>query len=136
MKRYFAELDCRTHYSFLEGAARPGELVMQARVLGLDGIGVADRNSLAGIVRAWDEGKQQGQTVLTGARLQYTDGTVLIVYPRDRAAYGRLCRLLSIGKAEIDWDTAAIPKAAVRKVKPIGKGECKLSFEQAVELGE
>jgi error-prone DNA polymerase len=133
---YFAELDCRTHYSFLEGASRPAELVMQARALGLQAIGVADRNSLAGIVRAWEEGKAQHLDVLTGARLQFTDGNELIVYPRDRAAYGRLCRLLSIGKAEIDKDTAALPKAAERKVKPIGKGECVLSFEQATALGE
>ena len=106
---YFAELDCRTHYSFLEGASRPAELVMQAKVLGLQALGVADRNSLAGIVRAWDEGKRAGLPVLTGARLQFTDGTELIVYPRDRAAYGRLCRLLSIGKAEIDADTRELP---------------------------
>jgi error-prone DNA polymerase len=134
---YFAELDCRTHYSFLEGASRPGELVMQAKMLGLAAIGVADRNSLAGIVRAWDEGKQQGLDVLTGSRLVFTansqgDGAELIVYPRDRAAYGRLCRLLSIGKAEIDKDTAELPGRG----KPISKGECRLSFEQAVELGE
>src|SRR6185437_15277715 len=94
------------------------------------------RNSLAGIVRAWEEGKAQHLDVLTGARLQFTDGSELIVYPRDRAAYGRLCRLLSIGKAEIDKDTAVIPKAAERGVKPVGKGECKLTFEQAAELGE
>ncbi|MGZ3277436.1 MAG: error-prone DNA polymerase [Caulobacteraceae bacterium] len=133
---YFAELDCRTHYSFLEGASRPGELVMQAKVLGLKAVGVADRNSLAGIVRAWEEGKKQDLPVLTGARLQFTDGAELIVYPRDRAAYGRLCRLLSIGKAEIDRDTAVIPKAKERTVKPIGKGECKLTFAQAAAMGE
>ncbi|MEI9889344.1 MAG: error-prone DNA polymerase [Caulobacteraceae bacterium] len=136
MKRYFAELDCRTHYSFLEGASRPRELVMQAKMLGIDALGVADRNSLAGIVRAWDEGKTQDLDVLTGARLQFTDGSELIVYPRDRAAYGRLCRLLSIGKAEIDRDTAVIRKAGEKGFKPIGKGECKLAFEQAVQLGE
>ena len=124
---YFAELDCRTHYSFLEGASRPGELVIQAKVQGLRAIGVADRNSLAGIVRAWDEGKKEKLEVLTGARLQFMDGTELIVYPRDRAAYGGLCRLLSIGKAEIDRDTAVIPKAAERGFKPIGKwGEYEL----------
>src|SRR6185312_640946 len=133
---YFAELDCRTHYSFLEGASYPRELVAQAKVLGLAAIGVADRNSLAGIVRAWEEGKSQRLDVLTGARLQFTDGTELIVYPRDRAAYGRLCRLLSIGKAEIDKDTAVISKAKDRAVKAIGKGECKLTLPQAQELGE
>ena len=109
---------------------------MQAKGLGLNALGVADRNSLAGIVRAWDEGKKEKLEVLTGARLQFTDGAELIVYPRDRAAYGRLCRLLSIGKAEIDKDTAAIKKAGERGFKPIGKGECRLAFEQAVELGE
>ena len=130
----FAELDCLTHYSFLEGASKPKELVFEAKRLGLEAIGVADRNSLAGIVRAWDEGKTHKLEVLTGARLQFTDESELIVYPRDRAAYGRLCRILSIGKAEIDRDTADISKAA--GVKPIGKGECKLSFEQARNLGE
>src|SRR4051812_36158922 len=113
----FAELDCLTHYSFLEGASRPGELVRQAKMLGIGAIGVADRNSLAGIVRAWDEGKTEKLEVLTGARLRFTDGTELIVYPRDRAAYGRLCRLLSIGKAEIDKDTRDLPKTG--GVKPI-----------------
>ena len=128
----FAELDCRTNYSFLDGASRPVELVKQAKALGIAAIGVADVNSLAGIVRAWDEGKAEKQTVLTGSRLTFTDGTALIAYPRDRAAYGRLCRLLSIGKAEIDRDTHAMPKPG----KPIGKGECRLSFDQAVQLGE
>lgn len=136
MMSQFAELDCLTHYSFLEGASRPGELVRQAKMLGIGAIGVADRNSLAGIVRAWDEGKREGLEVLTGARLKFTDGAELIVYPRDRAAYGRLCRLLSIGKAEIDKDTRAIPKQEKGGPKPIGKGECKLLFEQAVDLGE
>jgi error-prone DNA polymerase len=133
----FAELDCRTNYSFLEGASRPKELVMQAKMLGLAGIGVADINSLAGIVRAWDEGKTHGQAVLTGSRLRFTDGCDLIVYPRDRAAYGRLCRLLSIGKAQIDRDTYEQPRSLKKNgLKPIGKGECRLSFEQAVNLGE
>jgi error-prone DNA polymerase len=132
----FAELDCRTNYSFLEGASRPKELVKQAQALGIAAIGVADINSLAGIVRAWDEGKTEGLAVLTGARLRFTDGTELIVYPRDRAAYGRLCRLLSIGKAQIDRDTEALPKAEKGGWQPIAKGACRLSFEKAAELGE
>jgi error-prone DNA polymerase len=138
----FAELDCRTHYSFLEGGSRPLELVHQAKMLGIDAIGVADINSLAGIVRAWDEGKTEKQAVLTGARLRFTDdapdgGHDLIVYPRDRAAYGRLCRLLSIGKAEIDKDTYALPKSKkTNGLTPLGKGQCKLAFRQAAALGE
>ncbi len=105
----FAELDCLTHYSFLEGASYPRELAFEAKRLGLAAIGVADRNSLAGIVRAWQAGKAETLEVLTGARLQFTDGAELIVYTRDRAAYGRLCRILSIGKAEVDADTYFLP---------------------------
>ncbi len=132
----FAELDCRTHFSFLEGASRPGELVFEARRLGIAAIGVADVNSLAGIVRAWDAGKTEGLQVLTGARLIFTDGGELIVYPKDRAAYGRLCRLLSIGKAGIAADTHALPPRQADDPKPILKGECRLAFAQAAELGE
>jgi error-prone DNA polymerase len=133
----FAELDCLTHYSFLEGGSYPSELVQQAKMLGLGAIGVADRNSLAGIVRAWDAGKTEGLAVLTGSRLRFTDGAELIVYPRDRAAYGRLCRLLSIGKAQIDKDTHDLPRSHKKNgLKAIGKGECKLTFDQAAALGE
>ena len=132
----FAELDCLTHYSFLEGASYPQELAMEARRLGIAALGVADRNSLAGIVRAWESGKTEKVEVLTGARLQFTDGTELIVYPRDRAAYGRLCRILSIGKAQIDADTASLPGADQDDWKPIPKNQCHLAFEQARALGE
>jgi error-prone DNA polymerase len=126
----FAELDCRTHYSFLEGASYPQELAAEAKRLGMAALGVADRNSLAGVVRAWQAGKDAGLAVLTGCRLQFTDGAELIVYPRDRAAYGRLCRLLSIGKARIGLEQAQ------GAGKPIPKNECRLSFAQAAQLGE
>jgi error-prone DNA polymerase len=126
----FAELDCMTHYSFLEGASYPHELVAEAQALGMAALGVADRNSLAGVVRAHTAARDAGFRVLIGCRLQFTDGAELIVYPRDRAAYGRLCRLLSIGKAGIDATGEA--EAGERIVK----GECRLTFDQAVDLGE
>jgi error-prone DNA polymerase len=133
----FAELGCLTHYSFLEGASYPHELALEARRLGMAALGVADRNSLAGVVRAWQAGKAAGLTVLTGCRLQFTDGAELIVYPRDRAAHGRLCRLLSIGKAGIGADTGEVPAPGAKDdTKPIPKNACQLIFEQAAELGE
>ena len=137
----YAELDCRSNFSFLEGASHPAELVFQAKALGLAAIGVADRNSLAGVVRAHAEAARQGVRLLVGCRLAFTCGAELIVYPRDRAAYGRLCRMLSIGKSVISDDghvgeggfqLEAQPGAA----KPIPKGECRLTFEQAAALGE
>ena len=143
MTRY-AELDARTNFCFLEGASHPGELVVQAEALGLAALGVADRNSLAGVVRAHAEARRRGFRFLPGCRLQFTDGAELIVYPRDRDAYGRLCKLLSIGKSEItDLEQSllaplegASDDQAAGKAKPIPKGECRLTFEQAAELGK
>lgn len=125
----YAELDVLTNYSFLEGASRPGELVLGSKALGHAALGVADRNSLAGVVQAHSAAKTQDHRLLVGCRLQFTDGAELIVYPRDRAAYGRLCRLLSIGKAGITG--AELPEG-----KPILKNDCILTFAQAVDCGE
>ena len=139
----YAELDVRSNFSFLEGASHPAELVFQAKALGLDAIGVADRNSLAGVVRAHAEAKAQGLRLLIGCRLQFTDGAELIVYPRDRAAYGRLCRILSIGKSAIQGSGAVgeggfKPPTANDSTdgKAIPKGECRLTFGQAAALGQ
>ena len=97
----YAELGAMTNFSFLEGASHPGEMMMQARALGLAAVGVADRNTMAGMVRALMGGEDHGVTLVVGCRLTFLDGTELIVFPRDRAAYGRLCRLLTLGKSEI-----------------------------------
>ena len=99
----FAELATITNFSFLRGASHPEELVAQAAHLGLAGIGIADRNSLAGVVRAHVFARENAKAigamrVVTGARLVFADGTPdVLAYPQDRAAYGRLCRLLTTG---------------------------------------
>jgi error-prone DNA polymerase len=126
----YAELDLVTNFSFLEGGSSAEELVVQAKAVGLSAIGVADRNTLAGVVRALAASEKHGLPFLVGCRLAFLDGTELIVYPRDRAAYGRLCRLLSIGKSAIT--EAVLPDQSDR----IDKGDCRLSFDQAAELGE
>ncbi|MDB5447302.1 MAG: dnaE [Phenylobacterium sp.] len=103
MTRY-AELQATSNFSFLKGASHPGELVLGADALGLAAVGICDRNSLAGVVRAWSEAgkrREAGSAIraLTGCRLEFADGTPsLIVYPTDREAYGRLTRLLTIGQ--------------------------------------
>src|SRR5690606_12385582 len=99
-----------TNFSFLEGASHLGEMMMQARALGLAAVGVADRNTLAGMVRALMGAEDHGVPLVVGCRLTFLDGTELIVFPRDRAAYGRLCRLLTLGKSEIlDGEAAEAP---------------------------
>ena len=95
----YAELQTTTNYGFLRGASQPGELVLAAKALGHPAIGIADRNTLAGVVRAWSQGKAIGQRALTGSRLVFADGTPeIVVYPSDRDAWGRLTRLLTLGQ--------------------------------------
>jgi error-prone DNA polymerase len=99
----YAELAVTTNFSFLRGASHPKEFVERAAELGYTAIGIADRNSLAGVVRAYEKWKQLDEKgrprLLIGARLVFRDGTPdILAYPRNRKAYGWLCRLISIGK--------------------------------------
>jgi len=99
----YAEIGITTNFSFLRGGSQPQEYVHQASEHRLPVIGIADRNTLAGVVRAYSElanpDVMYKPRLLIGARLVFTDGTPdILVYPRDRAAYGRLCQLLSRGK--------------------------------------
>src|SRR5216683_7763190 len=114
----YAELAVTTNFSFLRGASHPQEMVARADELGLTAIGIADRNSFAGVVRAYDEAKKRKIKLLVGTRLVTTDGFEVLAYPTDRAAYGRLCRLLTSGN---------------RRAK---KGECHLGFEQILSASE
>ena len=94
----YAELQAVSNFSFLRGASHADELVERAAELGLAAIGIADRNTLAGAVRAHVAAKAADLRLLVGARLDLACGLSLLCYPRDRAAYGRLCRLLTLGQ--------------------------------------
>ncbi|HEX5212025.1 MAG TPA: error-prone DNA polymerase [Pseudolabrys sp.] len=96
----YLEFACASNFSFLRGASHPEELMMQAASIGLAGLGLCDRNSAAGVVRAHLAKREQNLTLKyhPGARLVFADGTPdILVYPRDRAGWGRLTRLLTIG---------------------------------------
>jgi error-prone DNA polymerase len=116
----YAELQMVSNYSFLRGASHPGELAMAAKALGLTAIALTDRNTLAGVVRAHIEAKRKDVAMrfIVGARLDFLDAASMLVYPTDRAAYGRLTRLLTDGK---------------RRAK---KGECHLSLAELFAYGE
>ena len=95
----YAELQTTTNFSFLCGASHAEELAIAADALGLSAIGVTDRNSLAGVVRAWTAAKKRKVRVLTGCRLDFMDGMPsLLCYPTDREAFARLTRLLTVGQ--------------------------------------
>src|SRR5438105_8520532 len=117
----FAELAVTTNFSFLRGGSHPEELVREAARLGLAGIAVTDRNTLAGVVRGHIAAKEAGFRYAVGCRLVFRDGSPtgpapvrgkplalvkspvperppdILAWPTDRAAYGRLCRLLTLG---------------------------------------
>jgi DNA polymerase III alpha subunit len=83
----------------LRGASHGEELVLRAREIGLVGLGVADRNSVAGVVRAHQAAKEAGLPFAPGARLVFCDGTPdTLAYPESRAGWGRLTQLLTLGK--------------------------------------
>ena len=96
----YLEFAVASNFSFLRGASHPEELMVQAQSIGLAGIGVCDRNSVAGVVRAHLAKREQNLTLKyhPGARLVFADGTAdILAYPRDRAGWGRLTRLLTVG---------------------------------------
>ncbi len=116
----YAELQVTTNYSFLRSGSHPQELVEQAIALGHTAIGITDRNSLAGVVRAYAASRGEKKTdpdkikLLVGSRLDTHDGYSLLAYPTDLAAYKRLSRLLTLGnrraakgKCDIGFDDLA-----------------------------
>ncbi|UDF31728.1 UNVERIFIED_ORG: error-prone DNA polymerase (plasmid) [Roseateles sp. XES5] len=123
MKPRYAELQVTSHFSFLRGASSAAELFAQASALGIDALAVVDRNSLAGVVQAHKAAKELAKDaprvrLVVGCRLDLVDGMSLLVYPTDREAYARLCRLLTIGK------------------KRAGKGKCHLDWADVVAWNE
>ncbi|EKS42736.1 error-prone DNA polymerase [Afipia clevelandensis] len=119
----YAEIGITTNFSFLRGGSQPQDYVHQASEYRLPVIGIADRNTLAGVVRAYSElsnpDVKHKPRLLIGSRIVFADGTPdILVYPRDRAAYGRLCQLLSRGKLRAE------------------KGECFLRFEDLLDFAE
>lgn len=95
----YAELAASSNFSFLRGASHAEELVVQAAKLGLSGISIADRNSVAGVVRAHMAAKEADVPFAPGCRLVFTDGTPdILVWPQNRQGWANLCELLTTGK--------------------------------------
>jgi error-prone DNA polymerase len=96
----YVEFGLASCFSFLRAASDACDLTATANVLGYDRIGIADRNTLAGVVRIHTEAAKACVTPLIGARLVLLCGTELLAYPQDRDAYARLSTLLSKGKMQ------------------------------------
>jgi len=116
----YAELEVATNFTFLTGASHPEELVREAARLGHEAAAVADRNTLAGVVRAHLAAREAGIPLAVGCRLAFErpEGLELLAFPTDRASYGRLSQLLTRGKRRAT------------------KGECRLFLDDFLEHEE
>ena len=114
----YAELQVTSHFSFLRGASSAEELFATAAAMGIEALAVTDRNTLAGIVRTHEAARETGIRLIVGCRLDLACGMSVLVYPMDRAAYSRLCRLLTLGKNRA------------------GKGKCHLEWPDLAAYGE
>jgi error-prone DNA polymerase len=94
----FVELGVTSCFSFLHGASDAVDLTATAWAQGYDALGIADLNTMAGIVRLHTEARKAQIRPVIGCRIQLISGEAMLAYPSDRAAYGRLCQLLSKGK--------------------------------------
>ena len=118
---HFAELIVASNYSFLRGASHPADLLERAATLGMTAIGIADRNSVAGVVRAHSAWRALGGAasefrLVVGARLVFADGTPdIVAYPATRLGWGQLTRLLTLGNRRAE------------------KGDCLLRLEDLLE---
>ena len=123
MFKSFAELSATSNFTFLTGASHPEELMRRAAVLGLTALAIADDNSVAGIVRAHVAACEIARTggtpprLIPAARIVLTDGFAVTALPRDRAAWGRLCRLLTLGRTRAP------------------KGQCALTLDDLLDWG-
>jgi error-prone DNA polymerase len=169
MNAPYAEMVAATNFSFLHGASNGEDMVLHALALGHAGIGIADRNTVSGVVRAWRalkqlrkdglpppakvrEGGSPGETgwvphpdeerlkaehaelkrraqlfkLCVGARLVFVDGTPdIVAYPVNRAGWGRLCRLLTLGNTRV-------PPGEARAIK----GECRLELGDLLSFAQ
>ena len=98
----YVELQALTHFSFLRGVSSAEEMFAAAALLGYPALGIADRNSVGGLVKALRAADSTGVRLIAGCRLDLMDGTGLLVWPEDRAGWSRLTRLLTAGKSRID----------------------------------
>src|SRR5204862_1679182 len=115
---HYVELHCKTNFSFLEGASHPDELVVRAKELGYAALAVTDRESLAGVVRAHTAAKEAGLKLIIGAEVHPVDAAPVVLWATDRKSYGRLSRLLTVGR------------------RRAAKGKCRLTIADIAEHAE
>ncbi len=122
----YAELRCRSNFSFLQGASHPEELVERAKALGYAALAVTDECSLAGVVRAHVAAKEHGLKLLLGSQFCVTlDGDApsfhLVVLACNLEGYGNLCQFITRLRRSSEKGTYALH---VQDVDPQALTQC------------
>jgi len=102
----YAELHCVSNFTFQRGASHPDELVARALELGYHAFALTDECSLAGVVRAHVAAKATVPAagapprlkLIVGAEVPLEDAASVVLLASNRASYGRLSRLLTLGR--------------------------------------
>ncbi|SEI21570.1 error-prone DNA polymerase [Paraburkholderia hospita] len=99
----YAELQCASNFTFLQGASHAEELAARAAQLGYEAIAITDECSLAGIVRAHVAAREASIKLLVGAHFRVTnaDGSPALAFTaiaQNRDGYGNLSELITLGR--------------------------------------
>lgn len=114
----YAELHCRTNFSFLEAASSPEEMVVQAARLQYDSVAITDINSVAGMARAYSASKDWPVKLIVGSEIRASDAPPIVLWAKNRKGYGNLCSLITVGR---------------RRAK---KGQCDLTLDDIAKYSE
>ena len=105
----YAELVCRSNFSFLRGASHPDELVLQAARLGLEALALTDRDGLYGVVKAHVAAKAVGLPLVLGSELTLEGAPDVVALVQDGAGYRNLCQLVSESRLSHPKGQAGLP---------------------------
>src|ERR1700712_3505015 len=107
----YTELQVTSNFSFLRGASHPEEMVAQAAALGYTAIGITDKNTVAGVVRAHTAAKENEIRIIPGCHLDLLDGPGLLAYPTNSKVWSQLTNLLTTGNLRAEKGECHLYKA-------------------------
>lgn len=133
----YAELDCISNFSFLQGASHPEELFARAAKLGYQALALCDYASMAGLVRAHLAAEQHGIHLIAGTRFYWQNhentADELICIARTQHGYSNLCQLITQQHQTAQASLLSLRQlqAAIYDQGPLPLQDCLLIYKPA-----